>query len=212
MEEDEEETWKKPLKIILALFLALIVIFMIIPSYKIKIDPEPEYIPTIDEVFFETSFDNETYLLKSKADFVNFVRPEDPILRRVSAKVISLSGCDSSRICQAKALYYFVRDNINYVSDPVDFEYVEDPKEVLYTTGADCESGTLLLATLYESIGLDSELVFIPKHAFLRVSVEDSPKRYVQDGWIYVDWTCKTCEFGKIPIKDQVSEKSFLDV
>ena len=56
MEEKHEEFiepepwWRGPLKWIMAMFLLLLMVLWLIPSYSVKIDPEPNYIPTIDEV------------------------------------------------------------------------------------------------------------------------------------------------------------------
>jgi len=107
-----------------------------------------------------------------------------------------------------------VRNNINYVKDPVDFEYVEDPKEVLDTQGADCESGTLLIAAMLKSIGISTELVLIPGHAFLRIYWPDARNKYhiLGDDYIYLDWTCSTCEFGEITASSVQAHKTFLEV
>ena len=199
---EEQEKDSGPLKIISGVFLILIIILMMIPSYKIKMDPEPSRIPPMEEVFEITDYNISAVTLQTRIDYLNFVNPTDPVLRMAAAKTITASGCGSNKVCQTKALYYFVRDNINYVSDPVDFNYVEDPKEVLYTKAADCESGTLLLATLLEAIGIDVELVFTPGHALLRADIPEAPRKYEKDGWVYMDWTCSNCEFGEVPVSD----------
>ena len=107
----------------------------------------------------------------------------------------------------------FVRDNIEYVSDPVAKEYIESPVELLQTRGGDCESGTLLLAALEESIGIDSEIVLIPGHAYLRIKLPSALNKYKLDGdWVYLDWTCNNCDFGEIPYKNVGRESSYLKV
>ena len=53
MEEEyiEEEPWHKgPIRIIIAVFLLLLVILMVVPYYAIKLDPEPKYVPEIEDV------------------------------------------------------------------------------------------------------------------------------------------------------------------
>jgi len=52
------------------------------------------------------------------------------------------------------------------------------------------------------AVGIESQLVLIPRHAYLRIKVEDASKRYERNGWIYLDWTCKNCEFGEIPLNN----------
>jgi transglutaminase-like putative cysteine protease len=96
-------------------------------------------------------------------------------------------------------MYYFVRDNIQYVSDPYAKEYIASPLETLKTGGGDCDDGALLLAAMLESIGVNTRIVTIPGHAFVKAEMPDAPPKYKIGGWIYMDWTCRTCSFGEIP-------------
>ncbi len=188
MEEvEEQEPWYKgPIKWILAVFLALIIVLMIVPWYSIRLDPEPRNIPTIDEFsdIINVEAGNRT---TSLIEAIERIDPSDPVIKQIATTIAS-SSCEQSRVCQAKALYYFVRDNIEYVGDPVSKEYIEEPVEVIQTKGADCESGTLLLAALEESIGINAEIVLIPGHAYLRIKLPDALNKYKLDGdWVYLD-------------------------
>lgn len=211
--EEELPKRKSPLIYIMAVFLILLLVVMIVPQYAIKIDPRPDKIPTFNEVFlFDANLSTETYNLKSSADMIRFVTPENPIVKTTANKIVT-TACDSERVCYAKAIYYFVRDNFKYVSDPVDFEYVEKPQDFMLSGGGDCESGTLLMANLMEAVGIDAELVLIPGHAFLRIWMPEALNRYQMDGdWIYLDWTCSSCSFGEIPARNIKIEKRILDV
>jgi hypothetical protein len=211
-EEEEQEKKKGPLKFILAVFLIFLIIVMIIPLYGIRIDPQPERIPSIEEVFVYENNDlmKETITLKTQEDFLHFFDPTDPLVKRTANKIVSIA-CSGEKICHAKAIYYFLRDNFDYISDPVNFEYVEKPQDMLFSGGGDCESGTLLMANLMEAVGIDSELVFIPNHAFLRIKLPEASKRYKQDQlWVYLDWTCKQCDFGEIPIGNLNQRMNYL--
>ncbi|MDP7141489.1 MAG: transglutaminase-like domain-containing protein [Candidatus Woesearchaeota archaeon] len=212
--EEEKPSWYKgPLKLILSLFLILLIILMAIPYYSIRLDPEPKYVPKISEVLLDQSNINLTNPIKltNINQLGLLVNPKDPVIKRTSDKTVSLS-CTEGKICQAKAIYYFVRDNIQYVSDPLGSEYLEDPKEVLYTGAADCESGSILLSSMLESIGIDTQLVLITGHAYLRAKIPDALGKYKIDDWVYLDWTCKTCEFGEIPWKNIRKQASYLEV
>jgi len=203
-EQIEKEPWYKgPIKYIIMLFLLLIIILWYFPKESIKLDPEPEIIPTIEEVLPQNfRLENQTITIKTKNDLYSYIKPNDPIIKQIANKIATLS-CDGNQICQTKAIYYFVRNNIEYVADPLLLEYIEDPKEVLTTKAADCESGTILLASLLGAIGIDYELFFIPNHVFLRIKLNKALKRYKIDDWIYLDWTCKTCAFGDLPLEDK---------
>ena len=211
--EEEKPSWYKgPLKLIISLFIILLIILMAVPYYSVKLDPEPKYIPKINEVLLDELSINLNNSIKLDISQLGLlVNPKDPIIKRTSDKTVSLS-CAQGKICQAKAIYYFVRDNIQYVSDPLGSEYLEDPKEVLYTGAADCESGSILLSSMLESIGIDTQLVLITGHAYLRAKIPDALSKYKIDDWVYLDWTCKTCEFGEIPWKNIRKQASYLEV
>jgi transglutaminase-like putative cysteine protease len=210
--EEEQESWYKgPIKWILAVFLALILVIMIVPRYAVKLDPEPRNIPAIDEFneLINVETGNQTTSLIEAIENFN---PSDPVIKQIATKIASQS-CEQSRVCQAKALYYFVRDNIEYVGDPVKSEYIEEPIEVLQTKGCDCESGTLLLAALEESIGIDAEIVLVPGHAYLRIKLPDALNKYKLDGdWVYLDWTCNNCDFGEMPYQNVNRNADYLDI
>lgn len=213
MELEEDKKRKRgPLIAIAAVFLILLLILMIVPQYGVKIDPRPERIPSFEEVFvFEKNLSTEVRTLQSREDFLDFVVPENPVVKTTANRIVSIS-CLGEKVCHAKAIYYFVRDNFEYISDPVNFEYVEMPQDFMISGGGDCESGTLLMANLMEAVGINSELVFIPGHAYLRIWVPEALNKYKNKGWIYLDWTCKNCDFGEIPYQNQDLQKTFLDV
>lgn len=202
----EDPWYKGPIKYIIMIFLILLLVMWFFPAYSVKIDPEPSKIVSLSELPLEDIQLNETqkYNLKNKNDLTAFINSNDPKIKQIATRIAAIS-CDGSKICHAKALYYFVRDNIKYVSDPVNFEYVEDPKEVLVNGGGDCESGTILLASLMQADGISSQIVLIPNHAFLRIKLDNALRRYkAEDGYIYLDWTCSDCEFGELPLSDKV--------
>lgn len=211
--KEEVKRFKSPLWYILGIFLALLIVLMIVPYYAVRLDPNPKYIPTIDEVVPSgIEVNDEKYEIAGRNDFLKFVDPTDPIVKQIADR-IAVKACDGNRICQAKAVYYFVRDNYDYVADPVGKEYVEHPKEFLSVGGGDCESGSISLISLMEAIGIDAQFVFITNHAYVRIRLPEALKRYrLDDDWVYLDWTCKYCEFGEIPWRNVRKEASYLDV
>ncbi len=203
IEEEQEPWYKGPIKYIIMVFLLLLIVLWYFPKESVRLDPEPKIVPTIEDVLpIDFKLSNETIKINNQNDFYKFIKPNDPVIKQIANKIATLS-CDGNQVCQAKAIYYFVRDNIEYVADPLGFEYVEEPKEALATRASDCEGGAILLASLLGAIGLEHELVFIPNHVFLRVRMDDALKRYKINEWIYLDWTCKSCGFGELPLSDK---------
>jgi len=50
VEEDKEKWYKGPIKIIMGLFLILLLILWLVPHYGIKKNPEPNYVPSLEEL------------------------------------------------------------------------------------------------------------------------------------------------------------------
>ena len=209
--EQEKEDVRKSKDVvwwILGPVLALLVIMMIVPFYGVRLDPEPKNIPSITDILPQDIVLNRNI----SQDYQELVNPFDSVIRQIASQVASQS-CKENKICQSKAIYYFVRDSIDYVSDPIAKEYLEEPREVLKTQAADCESHAIALAALEESIGVDSQLVFIPGHAFVRIRLPEARNKYKQpDGWIYLDTTCNSCNFGEIPYYNVDKRKTYLEV
>lgn len=200
-EEEKEPVWKGPIKWIMAIFLLLIVVLWVVPYYSVKLNPEPVNIPSLEEIDskflagIEIGNKTRTDDLKLAA---GRIKTDDPLIRQIATKIV-VESCTETRICHAKALYYFVRDNIQYVSDPYAKEYIAEPAETLKTGGGDCDDGALLLAALIESIGIKTRIVIIPGHAFIKALIPEAPPKYKINEWVYMDWTCSKCKFGEIP-------------
>jgi transglutaminase-like putative cysteine protease len=211
-EHIEEPWWRGPIKWILAIFLLLLLVVWLVPSYSVKIDPAPSYIPTIDDVLPQGISINFTRNnVTSKYGFLELIDPTDPIIKQTADRV-SVMGCPTNRVCHAKALFYFVRDNFNYVSDPTEFEYVKTAKESLAVQGGDCDDASILLATLLEAVGVKTRLVFIPGHVYVQAYLPDALKSYKSMGhWIDLDSTCRNCRFGEIPFKNLGKEKAYVE-
>jgi transglutaminase-like putative cysteine protease len=198
-EIEEQKPWWTPLRIILALILLLLVVLMAVPYYGIKLDPNPEKIPSIDDVIPQNLEPDEKIDVANKNDFYRLVDGNDQEIKMI-ADSIATYGCGSNKICQAKAIYYFVRNEITYVSDPK-YEYVKGAKESLITKGGDCDDHAVLLANLMEAIGIRTEFVFVPNHVYNRIYLPEAREGYKIKGtnWIELDATCKICDFGEVP-------------
>ena len=103
-EAEEEERWYRgPFKIILGVFLALLLVMMIFPHYGIKLDPEPKRVLSISELDVDgLTVSNQTYSLYD----LGFVDSGDVQIKHIANRIAS-AGCESSKVCQAKAMYYF---------------------------------------------------------------------------------------------------------
>ncbi|OIO62774.1 hypothetical protein AUJ83_02345 [Candidatus Woesearchaeota archaeon CG1_02_33_12] len=209
-EELEEEKGRSPFVYIIALFMVLLLILWIVPYYSVRLDPEPKNIPSKESILpANITVGERNTTLITRNEFLSLLNPNDQLIKQTASKVASQS-CSSEKICQAKAIFYFVRDNFDYVSDPRT-EYVESAREVLATGGSDCDGMAVLLANLEMAIGIETRFVFIPDHVYVQIKLDEAMKKYkTDDGWINLDATCSYCEFGEIPYQNIESKKSYV--
>jgi len=209
-EHEIEEEKRSPLVYIIALFLILMLILWIVPYYSIKLDPEPKNIPTKESVLpANITIEKRNTTFVTRNEFLSLLDPNDQLIKQTASKVASQS-CNSEKVCQAKAIFYFVRDNFDYVSDPR-IEYIESAREVLATGGSDCDGMAVLLANLEQAIGIETRFVFIPGHVYVQIKLDEAMKKYkTDDGWISLDPTCNYCSFGEIPYINVEKTKYYL--
>ncbi len=201
-ESDEFEHtpwWKGPLGILLACVVLFIFVMSYIPTQAIKADPQPSTIPTIAEVYNGNS-NQQNFSITDIRDFSSYIVTDGEI-KRVADR-IAVAACDGDRVCYAKAMYYFVRDNVQYVNDPVKFEFAKEPSYTLEVGAGDCDDSAILLSSLLRSVGIETRFVFIPQHVYVQAKIPEALIRYQDDGWVNLDATCRDCDFGSVPYKD----------
>ncbi len=213
MEEDdlvpEKEPWYKgPMKYILAIGIIFILVLWLFPVYSVKLDPHPNVIPKLGEVLPDDINVTESHFNEISLVMVN---GKDDVVKEVADKVSVRSCKESSKVCHAKALFYFVRDNFDYVSDPNKYEYVKSAKQSLVSGGGDCDDASVLLASLLDAVGIRSRFVFIPGHVYVQAYLPEALNRYKDKGdYVNLDAVCSSCEFGEISWKSFEKEKMIL--
>lgn len=208
-DHEEKEPWyKSPIRWVLAIFLILIITAWVIPNYAVRLDPNPSRIPSVSEVVPE----DITAENKTTNDYLGLLNPNDPMIKRTADRMISLSGCSSNKVCQAKTIFYFIRDNFDYVSDPLKFEYVKSARESLVSHNGDCDDSSVLAANLLQSIGIRTRFVFVPGHVYIEAYLPEALKRYKSDqDWVPLDLTCKQCYFGAVSWQTAGSDKRYIE-
>jgi len=223
-DKEEEARAKKHIIYFLAVFLCVIVVFMAIPFRNIPLNPEPRKIPDRSDVISNYSIEyinypaaikggkknsnNITHSNKSRSynyygyyDYSSYINASNPIIKR-AANMVASYGCDDSEICYAKAIFYFVRDKVHYISEKD--EYIQADVETLITGGGDCEDKAILLSSMLSAIGIPTVLIAIPGHMFVKAYISKAPEKYLtNDRWVILDPSCPSCGFGKIPKYDK---------
>ena len=209
--EEEHEDTRGPLQWIGAIVLMLLLVLWLVPMETIPLNPEPSVRMDLTSSVsgLDLSSSRDERLVNQASDYVSRVDSKNQIVKTIADRVVS-AGCGSEQICHAKALFYFVRDELNYVSDPSAYEYVKGPLESLQSTAGDCDDASVLLGSLLGAVGIRSRFVFVPGHVYVEAYMPDAPNRYTQEGgWVVLDGTCSNCEFGELALAYADMRKSY---
>lgn len=101
----------------------------------------------------------------------------DPMIYGM-ARHITAGLPDKAWSAEMNALFYFVRDRIRYVFDPLDCEGLQTPVETLKLGSGDCDDKCMLLGAMLKSIGHPVQFVAVQidgspdyTHVFLRTRI-----------------------------------------
>jgi len=192
----------------LAAFLILVLILLSVEGIEYFIHPSPSSIPSVADIHDTLPKNQNTPFSSYQPDDLSRILAEaGSAIKQVANRVASASCKSGDLVCQSKALFLFVRDNITYVPDPKFHDQLENPLAVLRTGGADCEDMAVLVGALEQAIGNDSRLVFIPGHAYVQVRIPGYKRQ-----WISLEPTCKTCKFGEVPTDNQLQPTDYQDL
>ncbi len=201
MEEGEEDR-RNPLWVIIAAFLALILVVGIVPVFLVSHNPWPRNVPSLDEL--EISYGASPNRTSNRGSYNAFLTPGDPLIKVLATRIASLS-CPESIVCHARAMYEFVQGNFAYVSEYDD--YVMLPVEMLSARGGDCDDHAVLLASLLRAVGIPTRFVHVPGHIYVEAYLPDAPEE--NSGWVSLDATCRTCAFGQVMPRYMDAEKRY---
>ena len=114
-----------------------------------------------------------------------WVTPKNPVVEKILSIAKerlygrSLSGYLGSNVQeQVRAIFNAVRDiGVSYVNSTVSFgqvgftQRIRLPNESISQKAANCIDGAVLLASLFENIGLEPLIIIVPGHAFIGVKL-----------------------------------------
>jgi hypothetical protein len=208
----KEPARKGPGRILLAFLLGLLLILMVVPFYSIKADPEPKGIPSLAEAIAGLELSgNHTPIAYQDFPIAVKLASRDPALKAVADRIATRSCASGETVCHAKALFYFVRDELDYVQDPASYEYIKTAQEALVNSGGDCDDASLLLASLLAAVGVEARFVFVPRHVYVEAYLPDALSRYTDEhGWVSLDPTCVGCGFGEVSLATLGARKSYV--
>lgn len=122
-----------------------------------------------------------------------------PYIRQLALDVIKKSESRTpSPAQQAQSLYYYVRDNIAYVQDPIGVETVQSPENTVKLRAGDCDDHSALIAALSMAIGIPARFRVIGVHndRFAHIF----PELNLSGRWIPCDTTIRKYFGYRAPI------------
>lgn len=98
-------------------------------------------------------------------------------VRGTAARVVHLQPA-KDELHEVNAVFEYVRDHIRYTRDPVYFESIATPDQVLSLGYGDCDDKSTLLAAMLESVGYATRFIVagyrqagVPEHVYLQALV-----------------------------------------
>ncbi len=194
---------------VIACLVAFSLIILSFQAYFYLLHSEPVEIPKLTEIKPFLDQELETPFSSHDPEEVKqVVLSIQDNIKQVANFIAAKSCRESDSVCQSKALFYFVRDEIDYVADDNFHDQLENPLTVLKTGGADCEDMAVLLIALEKAIGNKARLVFVPGHAYAQISISN----YKGGKWINLEGTCKDCQFGELPTDTGLQKKEYFEI
>ena len=125
-----------------------------------------------------------------------------------------IAGEYSDRLQRAEAVFDFVRDRVDYISDIDEFgdeEFAQNADELATTIvddgsgRGDCEDMTVLLAVMYKAAGFRSAIILLPEHTAVLVYLPDYSQATAffnladESGWVWAEATGRNNPLGWAP-------------
>lgn len=150
---------------------------------------------------------------------LSFVGTVNPEIRDLSVKLGKRFPAGDFK--QARRIYEFVRDEIQYIHDPLGVEEIQSPQTTIRLGSGDCDDKAVLLVSMLMAIGFETCLFVadldndnLPDHVYAGVYIPSAPEyckpfphKRLSDGkdfhdWIPLDPTYEDSDFGLIPLID----------
>ena len=97
-------------------------------------------------------------------------------VRNIAVKSVVKYSAPNAPATKVFGVYNEVSNRVYYVSDPRKDEYVASPMETWDAMGGDCDDYSILLASMYEAIGMDASIVEVYRpdkgHVFVILKVD----------------------------------------
>jgi len=144
-----------------------------------NITPNVEKSITFSPVYIEHSKRIPVYpseIFKDKIDPMS--------VRNLAVSSVSKFRSPNSAATKIFGIYSFVSKSISYVSDPLGGEYIAWPNETIESGGGDCDDYAILLASMYQSVGLKPTIVQVYNreygHVFIIVPVSETLEEFMK--------------------------------
>ncbi len=105
-------------------------------------------------------------------------------VRNIAVKAVVQYPAPNAPATKIFGIYNEISNRIYYVSDPRKDEYIAAPLETWELRGGDCDDFAVLLASLYEAVGLDASIVEVYRpdrgHVFVVVHIEQDLESFLK--------------------------------
>lgn len=120
----------------------------------------------------------------------DYIESTNPLVRDTAVLAVQSSPADievNSEIWKIWKINYWVANNISYVSDPKGHNYFAYAHETLQARGGDCDDFSILLASMYEAVGLDAAIASIDTDDDVKPDHMSCLVYYPEDGDTFIE-------------------------
>jgi len=121
---------------------------------------------------------------------IDYAESANPMVRDTAVLTVQDAPADikaNSEVWKIWKINYWVATNISYVSDPKGHNYFAFAHETLQTRGGDCDDFAILLASMYEAVGLDAAIANIDTDDDMKPDHMTCLVYYPEDGDTFIE-------------------------
>jgi hypothetical protein len=116
----------------------------------------------------------------------------------------NVAGQEEETRLQARAIYIalqrhrlsYVKSSLTFGANPNMSERIRTPRESIQASSANCIDGSVLFASAFENLGMDTVIMLVPGHAYVGVRLAEGSDKY-----LYID----TAVTGRVPFEAAVN-------
>jgi hypothetical protein len=167
-------------------------------------------VPTREDILPERYNFNNLENAQSKQQMDKVFLYRYPVVKEMADKMTSFYCNDPlDDYCKVRAISTYIKANIRLLYWETNMQY-DNPISTIIKEEGDFDALNIAFANLVKASGLETKLVLVDRRSFVLVKVSNPPENApLEDGWMHIDASCKTCLIGSIGFEHKRNREIF---